>query len=157
MPDIDENRNSEDGLAETSMPTSTPSVSEGMDKGTPRADSSGPKSPDPPQYTGAVPDPETNDTSDDPFHEREVNTQEVQQDTPAPADLGNARDPLEEFDWDDLEQRFCTAMEKFQKKEDQIGREYRQWLEACFLANSLGVTYSNLIGIRGMGISDNDP
>lgn len=134
MPEIEEK-----GSAGGPEPTSDQAVSGNVDEGTVEddegADSSSPKSPRLSTSPVPVPGSETNVTPDDPAHEAGVNEQEKQQDSSSAVKVDNSKDSLEDFDWDDLEQRFCTAMEKFQKIEDEIGEEYRQWLQVRFLAS----------------------
>lgn len=50
--------------------------------------------------------------------------------------LGDSKDPLGEFDWNDLEVRFCAAMEGFKKIEDEISDEFKRWLDVCQIHSS---------------------
>ena len=154
MSEIEDNaENKPDG---SPVPSSDQSVLEDVDEGEPFADPSAPKLSGPPTPSVPVSSSETSVKSDEPAHEAEVNEQEQPQDSLPTAEVGSSRDSLGDFDWDDLEQRFCAAMEKFQKMEDEIREEYRQWLEVCFSQLSSSAIYSGLIGIRSLGGCDID-
>ena len=43
--------------------------------------------------------------------------------------IGDSKEPLDEFDWDDLEERFCMKMEECGKVEKELEEEFGEWLE----------------------------
>lgn len=43
-------------------------------------------------------------------------------------DSNEPREALEDYDWDDLEARFHAEMEKCRKAEEEIGKEFKEWL-----------------------------
>ena len=43
--------------------------------------------------------------------------------------VGNSKDALEPLDWDDLEERFEARMRECQAREEELGREFGQWVE----------------------------
>ncbi len=49
-----------------------------------------------------------------------------------PAQVGDSKEPLDEFDWDNLEERFCTKMEECAKSEKALEVEFGEWLQVCF-------------------------
>ncbi|KAL8826745.1 MAG: hypothetical protein Q9191_003613, partial [Dirinaria sp. TL-2023a] len=50
---------------------------------------------------------------------------------PMPEDdtLGSSKDPLEEYSWAELEERFAARMEECGLKEVEIWKEFQEWLE----------------------------
>lgn len=48
---------------------------------------------------------------------------------PSKTQLGNSKDALESYDWQELEDRFAAKMKECQKREEELGREFRQWIE----------------------------
>ena len=95
-------------------------------------------SPAPHPNTNAEPGPITNGTSHDAH-----GTQDEDHEDPVPMDvqLGNPRDALEPLDWQDMEERFAARMKECQAKEEELGREFAEWVEVrgdlgselCFL------------------------
>ena len=47
--------------------------------------------------------------------------------------LGNSRDSLEDFGWEELQERFAKKMEECEKREEELGKEFKEWLEVCML------------------------
>lgn len=45
--------------------------------------------------------------------------------------VGDSKEPLEDFDWDDLEERFCRKMEECGEVEKELEGEFGEWLEVC--------------------------
>ncbi len=43
--------------------------------------------------------------------------------------VGPSKDPLEGFDWDELDERFAAAMDRFRKEEEDVQEEFREWLK----------------------------
>lgn len=77
-----------------------------------------------------------------------------QQPTPA-TQVADTKEPLEDFDWDDLEERFCRKMEECAKAEKELEDEFGEWLQVClgpclkecgraFMADVLGERCSKL-------------
>ena len=68
----------------------------------------------------------TNGTSNDTH-----DTQDEGHEDPEPMDtqLGNSRDALEPHDWDELEERFTAKMKECQEREEELGREFAEWVE----------------------------
>lgn len=60
---------------------------------------------------------------------REVKTPEAQVSPAQP--LGSSKDPLEDYAWEDLEQRFAAKMEECRKNEEALGQEFSEWLKVC--------------------------
>lgn len=59
-------------------------------------------------------------------------TQDEDHDDPEPMALtrvGNSKDALEPLDWDDLEERFEARMRECQAREEELGREFGEWVE----------------------------
>ena len=54
---------------------------------------------------------------------------------PSASTVDDPNQPLEAFDWDDLEARFCAKMEECKKVEEEIGEEFRRWVEVSFEKN----------------------
>lgn len=52
------------------------------------------------------------------------------------------KEKLEDFDWDDLEARFCAQMEECRREEEVIGEEFREWVEVCFYFVYFVVSFS---------------
>ena len=48
---------------------------------------------------------------------------------PMDAQLGNPRDPLDPQDWEELEERFATRMKECQAREEELRREFGEWVE----------------------------
>lgn len=46
-------------------------------------------------------------------------------------DMENAKEKIEEFDWDGLEERFWAKMEECQKVEEGIMEEFGELIEVC--------------------------
>lgn len=57
--------------------------------------------------------------------------EDAQTPEPMPEDdtLGSSKDPLEEYSWAELEERFAARMEECRLKEEEIGKEFQEWLE----------------------------
>ena len=45
--------------------------------------------------------------------------------------VGDSKEPLEDFDWEDLEERFCRKMEECGKVEKELETEFGEWQEVC--------------------------
>ena len=43
--------------------------------------------------------------------------------------VNDSKKPLEDFDWDDLEERFCKKMEECGKVEKELEEEFAEWIE----------------------------
>lgn len=123
----------EDDGAKSTVPPSGQPLSQSVDGDPPDSHSSGRASPE--QQTTPTPAPrsQTNTATNDPAHQsNEGSEPEGKNEPPLANNIGNAKDVLEEFDWDDLEDRFCAAMDKFKKTEDEIAEEFKEWLEVGF-------------------------
>lgn len=46
-------------------------------------------------------------------------------------DVSDPRESLGDFDWAELEARFCAKMEECSKAEEEIGNEFREWIEVA--------------------------
>lgn len=60
-------------------------------------------------------------------------SENAQTSAPMPEDdtLVSSKDPLEEYSWAELEERFAAQMEECRLKEVEIGQEFQEWLEVC--------------------------
>ena len=45
--------------------------------------------------------------------------------------VSDPKEPLENFGWDDLEERFCKKMEECEKAEKELEGEFNEWLQVC--------------------------
>ncbi|MCJ1464055.1 hypothetical protein MMC07_002666 [Pseudocyphellaria aurata] len=123
----------EDDGSESAVPTSGQPLSQSVDEGLSDAHSSGQSSPD--QQASPTPAPRTqiNVSTNNPDHQATGDSDpEGKPGSPRASDVGDSKDGLEEFDWADLEDRFCVAMDKFKKVEEEIGEEFEEWLEVEF-------------------------
>ena len=51
---------------------------------------------------------------------------------PSPvSQAGDSKEPLEDFDWNGLEERFCKKMEECGKVEKELEGEFNEWLQVC--------------------------
>lgn len=44
---------------------------------------------------------------------------------------GNPRDALDDYDWQELEERFAARMKECEAREEELGREFKEWVEVC--------------------------
>lgn len=74
--------------------------------------------------------------------------------------MDNPQEPIEEFDWDGLEERFWAKMEECKKVEEGLMEEFGELIEVCFLsflhrpvrnggASSTGGSFAEGIGATG--------
>ncbi|MCJ1429228.1 hypothetical protein MMC29_007141 [Sticta canariensis] len=128
MPESEQN--AEDDHTGSAVPTSVEPLSQSVDEGLPDAHSSGRTSPGKQSSPKPAPISQTDQSTDDPDHQSNGGGEpEGKNGYPLANDVGDAKDVLEEFDWADLEDRFCAAMDKFKKTEEEIGEEFKEWLE----------------------------
>lgn len=74
----------------------------------------------------------TNGTSDYTNGTQEQHQEEqVDEDTPMEDQAVTSKAALEDYDWQELEDRFAAKMLECQKKEEELGKEFAQWLEVC--------------------------
>ena len=52
---------------------------------------------------------------------------------PAKEDLGNSKEPLDSYGWEELEQRFAARMEECKKNEEALGQEFGEWLKVSLI------------------------
>lgn len=131
MPESEEN--AENDHAGGAIPPSGQPLSQSINEGPPDAHSSGRTSPGQQSTPAASPRSQTNVSTNNPDHQsHEGSGPKVKNGAPSANDVGDSRDVLDEFDWDDLEDRFCAAMDKFKKTEEEIGEEFKEWLEVDF-------------------------
>ena len=45
--------------------------------------------------------------------------------------LGNPGDVLDDYDWQELEERFGAKMRECEAREEELGREFKEWVEVC--------------------------
>lgn len=139
--------NATGGRAESDIPTSGQPMSEGVDEGPPDAHPSGRTSPGQSSPTPA-PRSQTNVSNNDSAHPSNGGGgPKGKNGSPSTDDVGDSKDVLEEFGWDDLEDRFCAAMDKFKKIEEDIGEEFREWLEVGFYREIRHLLYG-LLSLR---------
>lgn len=50
---------------------------------------------------------------------------------PTADQLGNPRDALDDYNWQELEERFAARMRECEARETELGREFREWVEVC--------------------------
>ena len=50
---------------------------------------------------------------------------------PTPDQLGSPRDALDDYDWHELEERFAARMKECEAREEELGREFKEWVEVC--------------------------
>lgn len=128
MPESEEN--AEDGRAESDIPTSGQPLSQSVDEGPPDVNPSGRTSSGQQSSPTPAPRSQTHVSNNDPAHQSNGGSEpKGRNGSPSINDVGDSKDVLEEFGWDDLEDRFCAAMDKFKKIEEDIGEEFREWLE----------------------------
>lgn len=130
MPESEEN--ADDNRAGSAAPTPDQPLSHSVNEGPSDARSSRQTSPGQQSSTPA-PKSQINESTSDSDHQSNGGS--------GPAgmngslltnDVGDSKDALEEFDWAELEDRFCAAMDKFKKTEAEIGEEFKEWLEVGF-------------------------
>lgn len=124
--------------AEDAVPTSGQPLSQSADEGSPSAHSSGRTSPG--QQASPTPGPRSQisvSTNDPDPHSTGGNGPDGKHGSPRANDVGDSKDGLEEFDWADLEDRFCAAMDKFKLIEEEIGEEFQEWLEVAFYRDDI--------------------
>lgn len=85
-------------------------------------------SPAPDPNSNAEPGPIANGTSHDAHGARDEDHEDP---VPMDAQLGNPRDALEPQDWEDLEERFAARMKECRVKEEELGKEFAEWVEVC--------------------------
>lgn len=131
MPESEEN--AEDEHTGSTVPTSGQPLSQSVDEGLPDAQSSGRTSPRKQSSPKPAPISRTNQSPNDPDRQSNGGGEpEGKNGYPIAKDVGDPKDVLEEFDWAELEDRFCAAMDKFKKTEEEIGEEFKEWLEVGF-------------------------
>lgn len=131
MPESEEN--AEDDHTRSNIPTSGEPLSQSVDEGLPDAQSSGRTSPGKQSSPKPAPISQTNQSTKDPDHQSNGGGEpKGKNGDPLANDVGDPKEVLEEFDWADLEDRFCAAMDKFKKTEEEIGEEFKEWLEVGF-------------------------
>ncbi len=79
----------------------------------------------------------------------ETISQNDRQQPPSATKVGDSKVPLEDFDWDDVEERFCRKMEEFAKTEKKLDEEFGEWLQVC-IEPQLGILETAL-GADGLG------
>ena len=57
--------------------------------------------------------------------------EQADEDTPMEDQATHSKHALEDYDWQELEDRFAAKMIECQKREDELGKEFAQWLEVC--------------------------
>lgn len=128
MPESEEN--AEDDRAGSAVPTPGQPLSYSVDEGPSGARSSRQTSPSQQSSPTPASRSQINGSTSDPDHQSNGGS--------GPAgingslltdDVGDSKDALEEFNWAELEDRFCAAMDKFKKTEAEIGEEFKEWLE----------------------------
>lgn len=79
-------------------------------------------------------------------------SQNGRQQSPSATEVGDSKLPLEDFDWDDIEERFCRKMEEFAKTEKELDEEFGEWLQVCSRAHlAMPETASGLMGsVKGI-------
>ena len=84
---------------------------------------------------GAMQKPGIETANGTPDHNNGTPTQQqgeqVDDDTPMEDQATTSKDALEDYDWQELEDRFAAKMIECQKKEEELGKEFAQWLEVC--------------------------
>ena len=60
--------------------------------------------------------------------------------------VGDSKEPLDDFDWDDLEERFHQKMAECGKVEKELEGEFNEWLQVC-----LGYQVEMSSGLTGNG------
>ena len=76
--------------------------------------------------TNAGPGPIPSGTSHDAHGTQDEGDEDLE---PMDAQLGNPRDQLEPQDWEELEERFAARMKECQAREEELGREFGEWVE----------------------------
>ena len=72
-------------------------------------------------------------------------THDDEEPTPDPQ-VGSSKEALEEYSWSDLEERFAAKMRECEAKEEELGREFREWVEVCScLARSSWLAFRDLL------------
>lgn len=146
MPESEEN--AEDGRAESDIPTSGQPLSQSVDEGPPDVNPSGRTSSGQQSSPTPAPRSQTHVSNNDPAHQSNGGSEpKGRNGSPSINDVGDSKDVLEEFGWDDLEDRFCAAMDKFKKIEEDIGEEFREWLEVEFYSEIRHLLYG-LLSLR---------
>ena len=67
--------------------------------------------------------PETTDGAQNGYHE------DVE---PTPDQLGSPRDGLDDYDWQELEERLAARMKECEAREEELGREFKEWVQVCW-------------------------
>lgn len=95
-----------------------------------------PSSPVPPPNTTTAPknnNPKINNSSNEESAPNADENDDAAPPPPSPgADLDDPKVTLASYDWDELEARFCAEMDACSKAEEEIGEEFKRWLEVCF-------------------------
>ena len=78
---------------------------------------------------GPKPDSNPDQQSDGTVNEEYEDNDTPEVDAPAEEPLGSSKDPLKDYGWEDLEQRFATRMEECKKHEEALGQEFNEWLK----------------------------
>lgn len=142
-------KKAEDARAENAVPTSGQPLSPSVDESPPDAHAPGRTSRGQPSSPTPAPRSHTNVSSNDPDHQlNEESELEGKNASPLANDVGDTKDVLEEFDWTDLEDRFCAAMDKFKKTEEEIGEEFKEWLEVGFYREIIRQVFYRLLSLR---------
>ena len=47
--------------------------------------------------------------------------------------MGSSKEPLADYGWEELEQRFTARMEECRKNEELLGQEFNEWLKVRFM------------------------
>ncbi|KAL8664032.1 MAG: hypothetical protein Q9168_007983 [Polycauliona sp. 1 TL-2023] len=55
------------------------------------------------------------------------------QGNPSEEETIDPKEPLEPFEWDDLEDRFVQKMEECQRQEAEIEKEFREWCQKAYI------------------------
>lgn len=76
----------------------------------------------------------TNGTSKDTGTEDQRHENAVDGDTPMEDQTSTSKDALEDYDWQELENRFAGKMMECQRKEQELAKEFAEWVEVCFLS-----------------------
>ena len=102
------------GMPPAPFPSSTP------DRTSPSIQSPPPQPPSPKTATSSQPDNVVDMVDQNAASTPQAVVQDI-----------NPRDVMDEYGWDDLEERFLARMGECRKKEEEINMEFREWLKVC--------------------------
>jgi len=75
------------------------------------------------------PSPQLNGTSNENRGDKDAPETECSTEEPT----ASSKEPLEDYKWEDLEQRFAARMEEFTKSEEALGQEFNELLKVRLL------------------------